>query len=151
FDAVMRAVVQDRLLPGRGVARVVYVPHYGEPIDGVREAGTDETYGARLHAPFPSQGDPAPDATTPDMPIPETGLREVVYEEVKVLYVFWEDYREGPARQWSEVPWVRYRSYMSRDELIARFGRGKGHKVNLDHSPKGGADSFRDDRPPDLY
>jgi hypothetical protein len=153
FDAVMRAVVQDRLLPGRGVARVAYVPHFGEPIDADQDAGGgrqgEAAAGSQL--PLRSQDDAAPDATPPDASMPEPALREVVYEEVKVLYVFWEDYREGPARQWNEVPWVRYRSYMSRDELIARFGRSKGHKVNLDHTPKGGPDSTRDDRPPDLH
>src|SRR6185312_2461199 len=54
------------------------------------------------------------------------------YEEVRGAYVFWEDYREGPARKWIEVPWVRFRSYMTRDELLARFGKDKGAKVNLD-------------------
>jgi hypothetical protein len=30
FDAVMESSVSDRLLHGRGVARVLYVPHFGE-------------------------------------------------------------------------------------------------------------------------
>ena len=65
--------------------------------------------------------------------------------------MFWEDYREGPARQWSELPWVRFRAYLTRDELIARFGPEKGRKVNLDHAPRGGSESLKDDPPPDVF
>jgi hypothetical protein len=148
FDALMRAVVEDRLLPGRGGARVVYVPHFGEPLGSdqesdVRSAGDQETgVGSK-----DEQGD---DNLAPDDLTPET-WREVVFEEVRAHYVFWEDYREGPARQWNEVPWVRYRSYMTREELIARFGARKGREVNLDYAPKGGTELSREDRPPDLY
>jgi hypothetical protein len=137
FDAIMRAVVEDRLLPGRGVARVVYVPHFRNkpPISNQndeRAIGSED----RL-------------ITDHRSPMPED--HEVVFEEVKPVYVFWEDYREGPARQWSEVPWVRFRAYLTRDELIARFGLERGRKVNLDHTPRGGSDSLKDDPPPDVF
>jgi hypothetical protein len=33
---------------------------------------------------------------------------------------------------------VRYRSYLTRDELVARFGSKKGKEVKLDYTPKGG-------------
>ena len=139
----MRAVVEDRLLPGRGVARVVYVPHFGAPLpEGEQHTQEDQ----QPIAAGDDNADPAPDVDPP-----ASGLREVVFEEVKARYVFWEDYREGPARQWSEVPWVRYRSYMTRAELIARFGARKGRAVNLDHAPRGASDVERSDRPPDLY
>jgi hypothetical protein len=144
FDAVMRAVVEDRLLPGRGVARVVYVPHFGRPLPPAHadrakaiETGSQKQDGENVNN-TPLFGSAGPDA-----------LQEVVFEEVQVRYVFWEDYREGPARQWNEVPWVRYRSYMTRDELIARFGKRAGSQVNLDHAPKG--EGSRADQPPDIY
>ena len=140
FDAVMRAVVADRLLPGRGVARLVYVPHFRNQEPGNRseedidEAATEREGGSTSHTRLAIPGDD-----------------EVVYEEVKAVYVFWEDYREGPARQWGEVPWVRFRAYLTREELIARFGPEKGRKVNLDHTPRGGSESSRDDPPPDAF
>ena len=152
FDAIMRGVVEDRLLPGRGVARVVYVPHFRNREPGVRsQEETDEA-------------NPLPDDLTPEnrTPVREDILTsgswslipeddEVVYEEVKPVYVFWEDYREGPARQWSELPWVRFRAYLTRDELITRFGPEKGRKVNLDHAPRGGSELLKDDPPPDVF
>lgn len=137
FDPVMKAVVQDRLLPGRGVARVMYVPHFGDPI---KSPGADEY----------EEQDAAPDdiAGKGD----EEEAREVVDEEVTVTYVFWEDYREAPARTWQEMPWVRYRAYMTRDQLVERFG-AKGKKVNLDFAPRG-SDRQNPDKaivPPDMF
>jgi hypothetical protein len=137
FDAIMRAVVEDRLLPGRGVARVVYVPHFRTQ-PAVSSQNEEEAVGSG-------------DGLSADQRLPMPEDHEVVFEEVKPVYVFWEDYREGPARQWSEVPWVRFRAYLTRDELITRFGPEKGRKVNLDHTPRGGSESLKDDPPPDVF
>lgn len=132
FDAVMEAVVQDRLLPGRGVARVMYIPHFGDPIASEEFADTEEA-GTDIDNPG-DQGEPA---------------REVDYEEAIATYVYWEDYREGPARTWREVPWVRYSAFMTRDELVKRFGK-KGKTVNLDHTPRGAGDD-KEKQPPDIF
>lgn len=129
FDAVMAAVVEDRLLPGRGTARVMYVPHYGDPLerDNEDDASND----------VDNAGDRGTDP-----------LREVVWEEALPSYVFWEDYREGPARTWREVPWVRYRAYMTLDELRTRFGRRIAKDVQLDYTPTGAEDKKP---PPDMF
>lgn len=133
FDAVMEAVVQDRLLPGRGTARVMYVPHFGDPIEpDVEEFGEAEEAGTDVDNP----GDAEP-------------AREVVYEEAIITYVYWEDYREGPARTWREVPWVRYAAFMNRDELVKRFGK-KGKQVSLDYTPRGAGED-REKQPPDIF
>lgn len=143
FDAIMSAVVEDRLLPGRGVARVMYIPHYGDELPD--EAETDE---ADNDNDFRDDETSASDVDNPGDRGPP--LREVVYEEAVPSYVFWEDYREGPARTWKEVPWVRYRAFMDRDQLIERFGAKKGKEVNLDYSPAGAGES-REKPPPDLF
>jgi hypothetical protein len=147
FDAVMLACVEDRLLPGRGVPRVLYVPHFGDTIpEGKQTTGDgtapafEETQGAS--AVVDNEGDEG------------EPLREVVYEEVITSYVFWEDYREGPARTWREVPWVRYQAFMTRDELVKRFGSKKGKKVNLDFPSKSreeNREGQREEVPPDLF
>src|SRR6185437_2524689 len=135
FDDVMQAVVQDRLLPGRGVGRVMYIPHYG---DVLPKADTFE------------EEDAAP--VDVDNPGDEDEQREVVFEETRVDYVYWEDYREGPARTWREVPWLRYKAYMTRDQLVTRF-KAKGKRVNLDFTPKGGDQQNPDKTavPPDIF
>lgn len=149
FDEVMKAVVEDRLLPGRAAARVLYVPHYGEVIktpDGPENAEFEEQGAAA--ATVASDGDNANDRDNDGDEAPPD--REVVYEEAVPKYIFYEDYREGPARQWDEVPWVRYRAYMTRDQLVARFG-AKGKKVNLDYEPKGVPESAKTAPPSDLF
>ena len=102
FDDVMRSIVEDRLLPGRGVARVLYEPTMGTAtgIDG-------EDY------------------------------EEVVYEEVKCEYVYWKDFRHGSARKWNQVPWVAFRTYQTKAELIERFGAKKALKIPLNYKPEG--------------
>lgn len=152
FDRLMRAVVEDRLLPGRGIARVMYVPHFGNEIQ--EEAKTEE-YNEDANPEFADADDQAALVSSPgDEPATDKDqppLREVDYEEVVPRYVYWQDYREGPARQWEEVPWVRYRSYLTRAELKKRFGNAKASKVSLDFTPSGQGDKKDDKVPPDLY
>ncbi len=146
FDGVMKPVVKDRLLPGRGVARIIYEPKFGDEIpqgDEEEEAGEAGETNAAVVA---NEGDKG----KPDEPQDEP-LREVVDEAVFGQYVYWEDYREGPARVWAEVPWVRYRSYLTRDELTNRFGKQKAQKVSLDYTPKADEDKSHDAATADAY
>lgn len=133
FNEVMEQVVEDRLLPGRGVARVFYEPTFGEPEDdpdadteGVSGGGDQEDEG---------------DAVSGEGSAPRMGLRAtfrpVESERAPVRYVFWEDFRQSPARTQDQVWWQGFRSYMTRDELIERFGRKIGKDVVLDYTPKG--------------
>jgi len=187
FDSVMNPVVLDRLLPGRGVARVMYVPHYsaepgenfkpleqgpaliagpGDAMTGLGPEGANAfggltglsaSGGIAGMSGGPSGGAPAfmRDDLTPMQPAGAAEQDEPempVYEEAALKYVFWGDYRESPARTWDEVSWLRYAAYMTRDELIARFGRQKGKKVNLDYTPKGHDTSRKQEwPPPDVY
>ncbi len=111
FNEVMERVVEDRLLPGRGVARVFYEPEFGEPEED-------------------------PDAE-PDEDGEQPTFRPVENERAPVRYVFWEDFRQSPARVPHDVWWQGFRSYQTRDELVRRFGRKIGAQVTLDYTPKG--------------
>lgn len=145
MDSVMAAVVEDKLLPGRGVARVLYVPTFGDIIEPLNESNTDLDDDDAAVATVANDGDEGAQQE------PEEPVRKVEWEEADIKYIFWEDYREGPARQWSEVPWVRYQEYLTRDELIKRFGSAKAKQVNLDYTPKGVTDIGKDDAPADLF
>lgn len=153
FDTVMEAVVEDRLLPGRAVARVLYVPHYGDPIETPngegREPSDEYEDEDAADTVVTSGGDEGEGSKGGDEQSSEPE-REVVYEEAMASYVFWEDYREGPARQWAEVPWVRYRAYLTRDQLVRRF-KAKGKQVQLDFVPKGMPEDNKESVPNDLY
>lgn len=92
FDATMECVVNDSLLPGRGVAMVVYDPVVGD------------------------QG--------------------VDYESVRCEHVQWDDFRRGPGKKWTDVPWVAVRYRITREEAVA-LNPKEGPTVNLDHVEKG--------------
>ncbi len=124
FDKVMKLVVEDRLLPGRGTARVFYECTFGEP-EPDPDAGED----GELQGDEGEGGEQEPREPAMITPVED--------ESAPVRYVFWEDYRESPARTEEEVWWKAYRSYLTRDELVKRFGSKIGKQVTLDYSPKG--------------
>ena len=121
FHSALSNAVDDRLLPGRGVAWLRYEPKIEtqeEPqlTDDVEnegiEAGEDSAYGMAG----------------------EVEEFEVVSDErTPVDYVFWEDFAHLPARTWEEVTWVARRVYMSKDEGKDRFG-DKFENVSLTYS-----------------
>ena len=44
-------------------------------------------------------------------------VQQVTGERVIYEVVPWSDYREGPAKRWSDVPWVAYRHTLTREDL----------------------------------
>lgn len=151
FDGVMEDAVEDRLLPGRGIVRLRYIPHYGEEVtpklylkaatvgaSSVDSGSSDEqeepTYTTedgqavdKDQVKFDGQNQPYMDGEP---------YKPVTYEEVMPEYKFWEDVRFSPARKFKQTTWVAFREYLTRDELVARF-KDKGKQVNLDYTPKG--------------
>jgi hypothetical protein len=132
FNYVMDAAVEDRLLPGRGVAWVRYDADFGTNSD------TDKTSGNELGEGYEktetleqeeAEGteDAAESTAAPEQVMPNS-------ERVIFDYVHWCDFFHSPARNWYEVRWVARRSYMNRKELCQRFGE-VGHKVELTASP----------------
>lgn len=61
--------------------------------------------------------------------------QDVEYEEVVTDYVHWRDFLHNPARTWGEVRWVGRKVYMTRAELVERFGKEIGSAVSLDFTP----------------
>ena len=135
FDNDMESVRDDMLIPGRGLARVRYEAEFEEveleaiptiqanPLTGLPEEGPPQ---------FFHEGQPM----DPDRVDEETGQ---AFAEVKTSerafteYVYWEDFRHGPGRNWSDVPWVGFRHKMTRAEGEKAFGE-IFKKVNLTHS-----------------
>jgi hypothetical protein len=63
--------------------------------------------------------------------VPEQEVERVVDEDAPIDYIFWKDFFYSPARVWEEVRWVARRVYMTRDQLVARFGEEIGNAVPL--------------------
>lgn len=89
---VLKACLQDRLVPGLGIARVRYEV---------------ETQKAKTINP---------------MTLEVEEIDEVVSEDVPIEYAHWQDVTWGWGRTWNEIPWWGFRSWLTSDEVKARFG-----------------------------
>jgi hypothetical protein len=76
------------------------------------------------------------DPITGDELVPEQTYERIVNEEAPVDYIYWKDFFWSPARTWNEVRWVARRVFMTRDQLIKRFGEEIGKTVPLQTSSK---------------
>lgn len=124
FGAMARQCVLDFLLPGRGTAWVRYVPHMRDmDVQGTPETKSD---GEQITE------DAELDGETEDEP-----PQEVYWEEVLPDYVHWQDFGHTEARTWEEVTAVWRRVYLTREQLVERFGKEIGNAVSLDYTPKG--------------
>lgn len=157
FTETLESARDDMLLPGRGVVRVIYERdieklelHAGEEVLEVAEPGAVIDVGGV--AQFAQGGEPlstrqffATDdgaEVEPDE-FDEEGnafREEIARQEVYCKYVYWEDYREGDARCWEDVPWIAYRHTPTRKQLKELFGREKGMLVPLIAKKKEGGD-----------
>jgi hypothetical protein len=111
FQSNSRNMVEDRLLPGLGTAWVRYDTEHED-----REVQVTSDY----------------------LELSEDAEREVEMETVitdestPVDYVYWKDFIWSPARTWGEVRWVGRRVYLSKDDLIERFGDDVASMVHLE-------------------
>lgn len=68
--------------------------------------------------------------------VEDTGDTDVVTgERIVIDYVHRNDFGHNPARCWEEVRWVSRRAFMTREELVKRFGE-LGNEIKLDHEPE---------------
>jgi hypothetical protein len=66
--------------------------------------------------------------------VPAQEAERIVDEDAAVDYIHWEDFYWSPARTWHEVRWVARRVYMTKDQLVARFGKEIARVVPLARS-----------------
>jgi hypothetical protein len=122
YNSALSNAVDDRLLPGRGVAWLRYEPTT-ETIDLEPQITEDvevggESYGGGLEAEEANETGEA-NALAGEITEP---LERIVSETTPVDYVYWKDFAHLPARTWEEVTWVARRVYLSQEEVIERFG-----------------------------
>ena len=155
FDDLMESAVEEYQLPGRAVTRVVYKPYMVDkqmPVQPISYQMKYEPNYADPETPIEIQGEPIyPEGTDID---PITGeatetVRVVDYEEAYGVHVYWKDFRMGKARNWKQVPWVGFRSYLTRKELHDRFdsqlGKDVVKRIPLKHRPDADDKSMEDD------
>jgi hypothetical protein len=113
WDAAIRQGIEDWLVVGMGQVWLRY------EVETALET-------------VPAQTDPL----TGDELAPEQTYERIVSEDAPCDYVYWKDFFYSPARTWDEVRWVARRVYMTRDQLVARFGEKIGKMVPLQTTQK---------------
>lgn len=104
--SVLGHCLDDRLLPGAGFARVRY--EYDSEIEKIEDLTDDE--GNVIEEGYETES--------------------VTDERAPIEYIHWEDFRWGYARTWAEVPWIGFRTYMTKDKATERFGEKVAKKLN---------------------
>ena len=107
YSHVMRQLLEDRLLPGCGQARLRY------------DCTIESTEIPEVK--HPETGAIVSKATTED---------KVTDEWVETCYVPWLDYAWSPCRFYSELRWQAFRSYLDKDEMKKRFGAEIADRVS---------------------
>jgi hypothetical protein len=122
IDAVFRSTLQDRLLAGLGCAKVRYeieteqVPVMSD--DGMPMMGED------------------------NQPLMEEKL---LFEDAPTDYFYWGDITWGWCRNWARMPWIAFRSYLTKDQITARFGEEVADGVKFQKQTKSTSDDQEDD------
>lgn len=122
FSDTMKHVVLDRLVSGRGTSWIRYCPQFAKAPDYEDE----EVEG-------PTDADENQGPTTPELQISNEVGEYVDWEDLAFDYVYWGDFGHTKVRTWEEVVGVWRKAYLSRAQLVERFGEEIGHAVPLDH------------------
>jgi hypothetical protein len=126
FSYSLGMALDDRLLVGFGLARVAYEADFEtiqhEPMTEYDENGEEYELA------------------------PGYEEESKTFEAAPVYYVNWRDVRWSPARSWDELRWIAFRAYLTRDELIERFGETIGKAVPMGKASKStGKGGIQDD------
>lgn len=108
WDSAIRQCIEDWLVVGMGQAWLRYAVETEQEV-------------------IPAEIDPM----TGEEIMPEQITERIIDETAPIDYIYWKDFFYSPARVWEEVRWVARRVYMTRDQLIKRFGEEIGKVVPL--------------------
>ena len=61
----------------------------------------------------------------------EQGEEQMTSESAPIEYWHWGDVSWGWARTWAEVPWVAFRSYLTKEEIEERFGEEAAENIPM--------------------
>lgn len=134
FHKSISRAVDDRLLPGRGIVWMRYVPKFGkEPSlpaqsinsveDSLREAAGKKPYSKDKN-------------DTKAQKLEET-QETVIAEKVEVDYVDWQDFYHFPpkARVWEEVQAIGKRIHITKKQASEAFGKEIARELKPDTTP----------------
>lgn len=134
YDTTFKQVRDDYLLFARGMARFRYEPIWDK--DEIAGQGQGDNMAAPQEHPDAAAAMAeaahgaagAPGGT----PAAEQSQQRILrLENVRFEYLQPADVIHPKCRTWPELPWLVFRSYLTRKELVKRFGE-KGKKIGLD-------------------
>ena len=111
FSSVLRASLQDHLVPGLAQSWVRY-----------------EMETTTVQVP------PEMDPVTGQELVPGYEREELLYEDASVDYVPWRDFRWGYGRVWKDVPWVGKDVHLRKKEAVDRFGQEVADRLTYESS-----------------
>lgn len=115
YPLVLEQALSDLMLVGFGLARIRYE---------MDEEPGEET---------PEIKDEAGKVLAPAVP----ATPRISYEDVEHDYVHWGDVLwSAGARVWQEVRWLAFRSKVTRETLVEKFGKDVGSRIALDSGKK---------------
>lgn len=107
YSRALQQNLQDRLLPGLGVARVRYEFDEKElPVEPIKGPGGNVIQIGRFE-------------------------KKITAERAPLDYVHWRDFIWSPARVWSDVRWVAFRTLLTKDQAKKRFGAEFAKHLNF--------------------
>ena len=108
LSTVLKAALQDRLLPGMGCARVRY--DMATMTETVMNPETMEN----------------------------EDVESLDYEDAPIDYIHWQDVIWGWGRTWKEIPWWGFRNWLDKEEVKKRFGEKVAKNIEYkNQTPQG--------------
>ena len=117
IDAVFRSTLQDRLLSGLGCAKVRYT----------MESETVPVLGPEGQPMMGEDGQPLMED-------------KLISEDAPVDYFYWGDILWGWCRNWAQMPWIGFRSYMNKDQITEKWGEEVAEAVKYKKQTKSTSD-----------
>lgn len=132
FDPVAEEAVQSFLLPGQGQVWVRYNPHIEHQRVDLQQDEAGEFQAADGSAINPSEIEILQDANGHYYE-----EESVVFEEVVIDPVSYDDFICGHARRWQDTPYVGRRTRLRKEAVSERFGAEIAEKLNYTDAPAG--------------
>lgn len=105
FDDLMKQVVLEAAVPGRGVCEFEYDPTFTHKAETAAEEAEEKTEAGMAEMPAPAE--------------PEY----VEYETVCGKPVSWNRFVHGYGKTWEDVSWIAFEYFMTEEEAEKNFGR----------------------------
>ena len=121
YNDVFKATLEDRMLGGLACTRVRY--SFDEEVLTREVIAEKETLG--YSETTEESTDIAMEA------IDDTQESKITEEYAPCDYVYWDDVLWGWCRSYTDMPWIGYRTYLSKDEVEKRFGTKTADTIQL--------------------